>query len=144
MDDEYIIVGSANINQRSMDGGRDTELAVGAYQHSHTWKTRGTSPRGQIHGFRLSLWYEHLGLLDNCFLEPWSLKCVRYVSKVSNDLWDLFAGSEVVDLPGHLLTYPVAITENGEVTTFPRHPYFPDTKASILGKEGPILSILTT
>ena len=38
MDDEYIIVGSANINQRSMDGGRDTEIAVGAYQPSHTWR----------------------------------------------------------------------------------------------------------
>ena len=31
-DDEYIIVGSANINQRSMSGKRDTEIAVGACQ----------------------------------------------------------------------------------------------------------------
>lgn len=33
---QYMIQGSANINQRSMDGGRDTELAVGAFQPSHT------------------------------------------------------------------------------------------------------------
>lgn len=29
MDDEYIIIGSANINERSMNGNRDTEMAIG-------------------------------------------------------------------------------------------------------------------
>ena len=29
---QYVIVGSANINQRSMSGSRDTELAMGAFQ----------------------------------------------------------------------------------------------------------------
>lgn len=32
VDDAYIIVGSANINERSLQGTRDTEIAVGAYQ----------------------------------------------------------------------------------------------------------------
>ena len=32
VDDIYIIIGSANINQRSMAGTRDTEIAVGSYQ----------------------------------------------------------------------------------------------------------------
>lgn len=32
VDDEYIIVGSANINERSMNGSRDTEIAMGSYQ----------------------------------------------------------------------------------------------------------------
>ena len=31
VDNEYIIIGSANINQRSMDGARDTVIAMGAY-----------------------------------------------------------------------------------------------------------------
>ena len=31
-DDIYAIVGSANINQRSMDGRRDTEVAVGCWE----------------------------------------------------------------------------------------------------------------
>jgi len=31
-DDEYVIVGSANINERSMAGDRDTEMCIGAYQ----------------------------------------------------------------------------------------------------------------
>jgi phospholipase D1/2 len=145
VDDEYIIVGSANINQRSMDGGRDTEIAVGAYQPSHTWKTNRGAPHGQVHGFRMSLWYEHLGLLDNCFLEPWSLQCVRYVQQVANDLWDLYSGPEVVDLPGHLLRYPIEVTDDGRVHELYGEPNFPDTKAPILGKHILSLpSILTT
>ena len=36
MDDEYVLLGSANYNQRSLDGSRDTEIAVGAYQPHHT------------------------------------------------------------------------------------------------------------
>lgn len=142
VDDEYIILGSANINQRSMDGGRDTEIAVGAHQPFHTW--RKGAPHGQVHGFRMSLWYEHLGRLDNCFLEPWSLQCVRFVNGVASDLWDLFAAIEPVDLPGHLLTYPIAISENGSVSECPGQPCFPDTKASILGKQTPLPPILTT
>lgn len=36
VDDEYALVGSANINQRSLDGARDTELLMGAYQPAAT------------------------------------------------------------------------------------------------------------
>ena len=32
VDDIYAIVGSANINQRSMDGRRDTEIAMGCWE----------------------------------------------------------------------------------------------------------------
>lgn len=48
VDDEYVILGSANINQRSMEGTRDTEIAMGAYQPRHTWATRHSNPRGQV------------------------------------------------------------------------------------------------
>ncbi|KAF6161618.1 hypothetical protein GIB67_005364 [Kingdonia uniflora] len=36
VDDEYAIIGFANINQRSIEGTRDTEIAMGAYQPQHT------------------------------------------------------------------------------------------------------------
>ena len=41
VDDVYIIVGSANINQRSLDGNRDTEIAIGGYQPGHTVEEEG-------------------------------------------------------------------------------------------------------
>ena len=53
VDDEYIIVGSANINQRSQDGARDTELAMGSFQPA-------LKDRGDVYGFRMSLWREHV------------------------------------------------------------------------------------
>ncbi len=39
VDDSYLLVGSANVNQRSLDGDRDSELAIGVSQvnfYSHT------------------------------------------------------------------------------------------------------------
>lgn len=48
VDDEYVIIGSANINQRSMDGSRDTEIAMGAYQPHSTWARKGSYPQGQV------------------------------------------------------------------------------------------------
>ncbi|KAJ8480189.1 hypothetical protein OPV22_023916 [Ensete ventricosum] len=71
IDDEYIMIGSANINQRSMDGNRASELAMGAYQPFHL-STREPA-RGQIHGFRTALCYEHLGLLAST-QRAWSVR----------------------------------------------------------------------
>ena len=48
IDDEYIICGSANINQRSMDGSRDTEIAMGGYQPKFTWAQKRSHPLGQV------------------------------------------------------------------------------------------------
>ena len=46
---QYIIIGSANINQRSMDGSRDTEIAMGAFQPNHCMgNSSNTYPRGQV------------------------------------------------------------------------------------------------
>ncbi|GJT58205.1 phospholipase D alpha 1 [Tanacetum coccineum] len=60
-DDEYIIVGSANINQRSMNYARDSEIAMGAYQTYHLSILEPA--RGQVHSFCMALWYEHLQVM---------------------------------------------------------------------------------
>ncbi|GKF94592.1 phospholipase D beta 1-like protein, partial [Tanacetum coccineum] len=51
---------------------RDTEIAMGAYQPS-TWTNKGSSPRGQVFGYRMSLWAEHIGGLDSTFERPESI-----------------------------------------------------------------------
>ncbi|KAL2462747.1 Phospholipase D alpha 1 [Forsythia ovata] len=119
VDDEYIIIGSANINERSMDGSRDSEIAMGAYQPYHL-ATRQPA-RGQIHGFHMALWYEHLGMLNNTFLRPESEECVTKVNQIADKYWDLYASENPErDLPG-------------DVTELPGMEFFPDTKARILG-----------
>ncbi|KDP37092.1 hypothetical protein JCGZ_06148 [Jatropha curcas] len=144
VDDEYIIVGSANINQRSMDGARDSEIAMGAYQPYHL-STRQPA-RGEIHGFRMALWYEHLGMLDDSFLNPENEQCVRKVNQVAEKYWDLYSSETLEhDLPGHLLRYPIGITSEGDVTELPGTEFFPDTKARVLGAKSDYLPpILTT
>lgn len=144
VDDEYIIIGSANINQRSMDGSRDSEIAMGAYQPYHL---AGRQPaRGDIHGFRMSLWYEHLGMLDETFLHPENVECIRKVNQVADKYWDIYASDSLErDLPGHLLRYPIAVASEGEITELPGTQYFPDTRARVLGTKSDFLPpILTT
>ncbi|KAK3219393.1 hypothetical protein Dsin_013363 [Dipteronia sinensis] len=144
VDDEYIIIGSANINQRSMDGARDSEIAMGGYQPHHL-STRQPA-RGQIHGFRMALWYEHLGMLDGTFLQPESLECVQKVNQVADKYWDLYSSETLEhDLPGHLLRYPIGISSEGDVTDYPGTEFFPDTKARVLGTKSDYMPpILTT
>ncbi|XWS11804.1 hypothetical protein CRYUN_Cryun37aG0032200 [Craigia yunnanensis] len=144
VDDEYIIIGSANINQRSMDGARDSEIAMGAYQPYHLSVRQPA--RGQVHGFRLALWYEHLGMLDDTFLSPESEECIRKVNQIADKYWDLYSSESLDrDLPGHLLRYPIGVSSEGTVTELPGFEFFPDTKARVLGAKSDYLPpILTT
>jgi len=143
VDDEFIIVGSANINERSLNGARDSEIAMGAYQPFHL-ATRSPA-KGQIHGFRMSLWFEHLGFLHNHFLEPWSVECIRTVNQRADELWGMFTQEQVVDLPGHLLAYPYIVGRDGSVSENPEHKLIPDTKAKVVGATSYALpEILTT
>ncbi|KAH0467031.1 hypothetical protein IEQ34_004269 [Dendrobium chrysotoxum] len=144
VDDEYIIVGSANINQRSMDGGRDTEIAMGAYQPNHL--SSNQPARGHIHGFRLSLWYEHLGMIDDTFLRPESKECVLKVRQNAEERWQFYLGVLLYsDLSGHLLSYPINIESNGKIIVSSWMEFFPDTKAKVLGTKSDYLpTILTT
>lgn len=146
VDDEYVINGSANINQRSMDGARDTEIVMGAYQPYHLTNNR-VSARGHIHGLRMALWYEHIGKLDEAFLQPESLECVQKVNQIGKEYWELYSQETLLehDLPGHLLSYPIGVASNGEVEELPGFHHFPDTEAKVLGSTSDILpSIMTT
>ena len=77
-DDEFILVGSANINQRSLGGNRDTEIAVGGYQPGHT-VDEGGDPRGAVHTFRMALWSAHFGGYSEAYLNPASNDCLAKV-----------------------------------------------------------------
>ncbi|GAB4852171.1 Phospholipase D [Ancistrocladus abbreviatus] len=132
VDDEYIIIGSANINQRSMNGGRDSEIAMGAYQPHHL--STGQPAMGEIFGFRLALWYEHLRQIKPSFYNPETLECMKEVNRIAEENWKRYSSDlSNEDLLGHLLQYPIEVTNNGDVTTLPGLESFPDTKAQVFG-----------
>lgn len=140
VDDEYIIVGSANINQRSLDGARDTEIAMGGYQPHHL--ATSEPARGKVYLFRMALWLEHLDVYNEVFFHPESWECVRKVNSHANKNWDLYTSDTFGEneyLPGHLLRYPVNVSRNGAITALPGFDFFPDTKARVLGTKSDFL-----
>ncbi|VFQ94375.1 unnamed protein product [Cuscuta campestris] len=148
VDDEYIILGSANINERSMDGSRDTEIAMGAYQPHHIWANTKKYPLGLVHGYRMSLWAEHLGKTgedsSSSFKDPKSLDCVRDVNHIAQNNWERYAAEDTVPLQGHLLKYPVQIDADGKVSPLPGHECFPDVGGKVLGTKSALPDALTT
>ncbi|KAL9276383.1 hypothetical protein ACSQ67_026066 [Phaseolus vulgaris] len=144
VDDEYVILGSANINQRSMAGSRDTEIAMGAYQPRHTWSAKKGHPHGQVYGYRMSLWAEHTGSIEGCFKDPESLECVKSVNNIAEENWRKYIADDYTPLKGHLIKYPVNININGKVKSIPGFESFPDVGGKVLGSRSNLPDALTT
>ncbi|GMY34557.1 phospholipase D alpha 4 [Fagus crenata] len=133
VDDLYMLIGSANVNQRSMDGQRDTEIAIGCYQSK---SDKDKMSGGDIHAYRMSLWYEHAGVAEELFQEPQSLECVQKMLSIGDQMWQIYSGEDVVDMEGvHLLTYPVNVTQDGSVEDLEDNGVnFPDTRTPVRGR----------
>ncbi len=133
-DDEYILVGSANVNQRSLGGNRDSEIALGAYQPEHTRASSEEVPRGGIHSYRMALWAAHLGGVDGAYEDPGSDDCLAKVREVTSQFWELYTAEEPEHSDVHLLPYPVKVDKDGTVMALDE-PWdcFPDTKAKVIG-----------
>ncbi|MCO5576766.1 hypothetical protein L7F22_030585 [Adiantum nelumboides] len=144
VDDEYVIIGSANINQRSMAGSRDTEIAMGAYQPHRTWARKGSHPQGQVYGFRASLWAEHLRVEEDCFERPWSQECVSKVRSLAKENWERYADEQVTNMVGHLMLYPLDVEASGKVVPISGYDTFPDVGGKIIGTPTNLPDSLTT
>lgn len=87
-DDAVAIIGSANINMRSLAGTRDTEIGTLLCQPSYSVVGSGSQaqlPRGHIHGFRMSLFTEHLKTVypneEDMLRDPSTLACSRFIQQ---------------------------------------------------------------
>lgn len=99
----------------------------------------------QIYGFRMSLWSEHLGVVDPIFQDPASLECVLKVNKMAKDNWEQYLAEEVTDMKGHLMPYPFVVNHDGTIGSIPGHETFPDVGGCVLGTNQPnIPDSLTT
>ena len=122
VDDTYILLGSANINERSLSGSRDTEMAVGCWQPLFD----ASNPVGDISRFRMALWTEHFRCFDSVMKFPSTLDCIRSVKERTRENWDVYVGESGNATPGHLLIYPLHITESGDIQNLPNVVSFPD------------------
>lgn len=100
-DDAVAIIGSANINMRSLAGTRDTEIGTLLFQPSHDVVGSGAQavlPRGHIHGFRMSLFAEHLRSIypaeEDVLRDPSTLQCSRLIQQRAKVRFALLFGPE--------------------------------------------------
>jgi phospholipase D1/2 len=73
VDDLNFIVGSANLNDRSMMGDRDSELAVHVESTAPVLKDFGSQSfliDPHIHQMRINLWHEHFALPYESIMDP--------------------------------------------------------------------------
>lgn len=154
-DDTVNIIGSANINGRSLDGSRDTEIcqqmwqpdqrATGSTCYAGDSGQEAMLPKGDVAAFRASVWSEHLAGYYPEFEDPSSLACVHKIQEMATANYNHFAADDTVpeDMPyGHLALYPYIYEEDGRVETNGLH--FPDfPTAPIKGKSGALPNLLT-
>uniref|UniRef100_A0A0A9A8R8 Phospholipase D C-terminal domain-containing protein n=1 Tax=Arundo donax TaxID=35708 RepID=A0A0A9A8R8_ARUDO len=95
------------------------------------------------------LWREHLGqaaaqAAGDELLYPERLSCMNQLNKAAQQHWNMYSSDTVQgNLPGHLMTYPVDISRQGELREAVA--FFPDTKAWVFGSNSSNLPpILTT
>jgi phospholipase D1/2 len=87
----------------------------------------------------MSLWAEHFGTLEPTFEDPESAECVRRVNALAEANWQQYTASEVTDMQGHLMPYPLQVTVDGLVMPLPGHEKFPDVGGSVMGTNQPNL-----
>ncbi|KAM1246082.1 hypothetical protein ACFX2J_042194 [Malus domestica] len=81
----------------------------------------------------MSLWTEHLGMVDKCFKEAETLDCVKSMNAIAGDNWT------------SLCTYlSVAVDVNRKVSALPGRESFPDVGGKILRARTTLPEALTT
>lgn len=92
----------------------------------------------------MSLWAEHLDVVDDRFEEPEDLSCVRKVNKIAEENWKKFTVEEFTPLQGHLLKYPIEVDTKGKVGALRGQECFPDVGGKVLGNRTNLPDALTT
>jgi phospholipase D1/2 len=109
VDDRYLIVGSANLNERSLAGDRDTEIATSL------WPAQGKQKAcmEEVRKFRQQLWLEHLGKKisekDKAKWEkPESKDCIKAVQQAALQNYEQFYRGNKIDENGHLCMWYIS------------------------------------
>lgn len=117
VDDRYIIIGSANLNERSLAGGRDSEIGIGLWPEM----TKGDQCRDMIRNLRRRLFLEHFGTLPAQWETPHLDPCRREIQTLGNNNWRLFnagkhtsgTGAEAIAKRGHFCRWPIDGSTSG-------------------------------
>ena len=98
----------------------------------------------QVYGYRMSLWAEHLGILEKAFDEPQNLECMKLVNRTSRQNWKAYVSEESKEMRGNLMQYPIQVSRSGKVSAIQGHETFPDVGGKVLGASTNLPDVLTT
>ncbi len=109
-DDKEFIVGSANINERSMSGTMDSEIALKCISDDET----------KVKSFRCTLLTEHAGDDPRQWMQRSPMEVRDILRERARRNWAAFSGPELHELPDeHILPFPITKDENGEYVMLP-------------------------
>ncbi|BAT11736.1 Os10g0524400 [Oryza sativa Japonica Group] len=91
----------------------------------------------------MSLWAEHIGVVEEGFNYPETMECMRRVRQIGEQNWERFVDNEVTEMRGHLMKYPVSVDRKGKVKPLPGCTSFPDMGGNICGSFRAIQENLT-
>ncbi|XP_042879391.1 phospholipase D gamma 1-like [Penaeus japonicus] len=148
-DDAHVLVGSANLNERSLDGRRDTEVAVSACQTRRGGRGGGGGGDGEavvkdgaVRAFRRALWAEHtwgLSEEEEDLGDPGSLRAVRRIRQLADAALESFARGDPEGHRSRFTRYPLHVGQAGRISANPQMPDFPFFDLPVVGKSAPLL-----
>lgn len=141
IDDRFAIIGSANLNERSLNGGRDSEIAVGIWPSNDKDAAEVVQ---ECTKFRMSLLREHLGpAFDKSILADLSSPAaIKHIRDAATENYRAFReGRFDATKHGHLCLWPQAIVDNVAINTSDRSKapegdeFLPDMPSGLTGKD---------
>lgn len=106
VDDEFAIIGSANLNERSLAGDRDTEVCI-------AMTAQDDAARKSLQDFRMELWCQHLGnakakaAKEDHWKAPEKPDCVGDLSKRATSNYVAMRTNTFADGNGFLCKFPL-------------------------------------
>jgi phospholipase D1/2 len=101
VDDEYILVGSNNLNERSLNGGRDAEVCIGA------WQTVGNN----VKQFRENLWQEHFNIID----DPTDINTIRKIITLTQQNRQSYLRLQPLHPHTQAMSCPFSVADDGTI-----------------------------
>ena len=114
IDDEFVILGSANLNERSLAGDRDAEICVALFADDG----KVEDCKKIIEKLRTDAWARHLGADNVPKQAPETVACATILRTAGIENWGSMSGTSRLPGQGHLINLPFDAT----ATTFKLRP----------------------
>ena len=103
VDDKVVILGSANLNERSLAGDRDAEICIALRPADG----KISDCKAVVQGLRQTVWTQHFGVLPAGWATPHTGGCPALVQQQARENW-IFLQQGLRSNPSHIVALPFA------------------------------------